>query len=184
MRARLAFIVLLTAGACSEPAERPLESWEVASLQAASYNFKAYPGAVYNEPQTSLLRRAHAEMSPGAEPLQVIVLESDDPIDSVAQWYAAQHGLTPVRPSPPDPLPDTPVSFFRSGRLEDDAAAIAPLLERLVPEANPAAAKGDYRAAQLMPTTAFPRVTIQQPWFDPLENRVRPSTLIVMVREE
>ena len=179
----IALFASLVLSACSEPVQEvPLAEWEVADLQAARYDFRAYPGSSYREDQTSLLTRAHFVMNPEAttDP-SLLVLESSDDVEKVAGWYAREHGYDAIAPSP---SPDDADAYFRSGNLRDDAESARPLFEALSLSTDPSAATGDYRAAHLAPTRRQPRVTVQRPWFDALTNRVVDSTLIVLVRDQ
>lgn len=185
MRITLLLITALTLS-CSRPAERPLTEWEVADLQAARHEYLAYPGSKYRPDQTALLRRAHFVLHPGATTAPpVVVLEAHASVEQVAEWYAQEHGIARVAPdSVNDFSAAPPQAYYRSGELQADAQGAAPLFERLAPGADPSRAVGTYRAAHLNPTPRFPRVSIQQPWFDALSSQVRPTTLIVLVRED
>lgn len=185
MRTALAFLLVLLSG-CSERAEQPLTEWEVADLQAARHEYHAFPGSRYSADQTALLRRAHFLLNPGARTAPpVIVLEADASVEEVAQWYAGKHGIGRVAPDRVNDFSSAPPqAYYRSGDLRNDAEAAAPLFAKLAPKADPAVAQGAYRAAHLNPTPRFPRVSVQQPWFDALNNEVRTSTLIVIVRED
>ena len=185
MRIALA-LALVAAVACSGPQEQPLSSWEVADLQAAKFDYGAYPGSRYRADQTDLLRRAHFVLHPGAENAPpVVVLEVDAPLEDVATWYAERHGINRIAPDQVNDFSAAPPqAHYRSGDLAADAAAAAPLFAQLAPGARPEAASGSYRAAHLNPSARFPRVSVQQPWFDVLGNEVRGSTLIILVREE
>lgn len=176
-------VVLVVAGCREDAPGVPLSEWEVADLQAARYDFRAYPGSVYRADQTSLLERAHFVLNPAAkEAPPTLVLESRDPLDSVARWYAEAYGYGAPADSPG--ASESSKAYYRPGNLSDDAEAAKPLFEALELGTNPAAAKGDYRAAHISATERLPRITLQRPWFDARGNQVNDTTLIVMVRED
>lgn len=182
MNFRAFLTVALIVTACAEEPEKvPLAEWEVADLQAARYDFRAFPGAVHLEHQTSLLQRAHFILNPDAtEAPPTLVLEADAPLEQVAKWYAETNGYATIAESPSEGA----AAYYRSGDLREDALAAKPLFQALSIEADVDGARGRYRAAHISPTTRLPRVTLQRPWFDALNGRVVDSTLIVMVREE
>lgn len=187
MRPLLILTLLALVAGCSRPApEQPLSEWEVADLEAARYDFRAFPGSIYLRDQTELLRRAHFVLHPTASQAPpTVVLSSDAPLEEVAGWYAESYGYRRVAPNSVNDFSSVPPkAYYRSGDLKADAEPAVPLLEALELDADISNAEGEYRAAHIEPTMRLPRVSIQRPWFNALENRVEDSTLIIMVREE
>jgi hypothetical protein len=151
-------------------AVEPLSEWESADVQADVFNFQVYPDARFKPEQTELLRRAHFILNPGATAAPPLaVYESDSPFDEVRQWYGERYEVS----EPP----------VREGDLQADTAAIEPIARQLELRPMITQARGMYQAADLGATGNLPRVTIQRPYFDLLENQVVDRTLITLARE-
>jgi hypothetical protein len=162
--------MLLVTACGGERTAEPLSEWESADLQAAVFNFQVYPDARFKPEQTELLRRAHFVLNPGATAAPPLaVYESESPFEAVRQWYGERYGLA----EPP----------LREGELQADAAAIEPIARQLELEPMLTQARGRYQAADLAATGNLPRLTIQRPYFDLIENQVVDRTLIILTRD-
>ncbi|HVR42278.1 MAG TPA: hypothetical protein VMS56_02435 [Thermoanaerobaculia bacterium] len=185
MRRALALAALVAMAGCREEPLEPLGAEETAELQARTYNFQVYPGARFLEAQTDVLRRAHFVMLPDAvEAPPMAMYETEAPVDEVARWYASAYGYSEVAEDDVNEFSSVrPPAYFTSGDLAADAAAILPILEKLGLELSVDRISGTWNGAHIAPREEFPRVTLQRPYVDFVNDRPVDRTLILMVRE-
>lgn len=172
-------------GGCADEDLEPLDAFESAELQARMYNFQVYPGARFLEKQTEVLRRAHFVIEPDAvEAPPMAMYETDAPLEEVARWYAEQYGYAEVAEDEVNDFSSVkPQAYYTGGELGPDAAAIAPIVEKLGLRLTPQRISGPWRGTHISPREDRPRVSLQRPYLDVVNDRAVDKTLIVMVRE-
>lgn len=180
----LCLLGVLLAG-CRKERSEPLSQYEVADMQATSYNFQLYPGAQYLAPQTELLRRAHFVLQPQAKSAPPMAMyDTEAPLEEVAKFYAEKYGYGTVAPNEVNDFSSVkPSAYFTAGDLAADTMQVKPILEQLKVEADLTKATGSWKGAHISPKTNLPRVTLQRPYFDFINSRTVDKTLILMVRE-
>lgn len=181
----LAMAAALLLASCGDEDLQPLDPFESAELQARMYNFQVYPGARFLEKQTEVLRRAHFVMQPDAvEAPPMAMYETDAPLEEVARWYAEKYGYAEVATDEVNDFSSVkPQAYYTAGELGPDAAAIAPIVEKLGLQLTAQRISGAWRGAHISPTEDLPRVSLQRPYVDVVNDRTTDKTLIVMVRE-
>lgn len=186
MKKMLSVLALVLAAGCSrEETLQPLSAAESAEVQAKAYNFQVYPGARFLEPQTDLLRRAHFVLDPNAvEAPPMAMYETDDPIEKVAEYYREKYGYARVADNKVNDFSSVaPNAYLTEGDLAADAAAVQPIAAQLGVALHPEKFAGTWKGAHISPTANLPRVTLQRPYVDVVNDRAVDKTLIVMVRE-
>ncbi|HEY0591034.1 MAG TPA: hypothetical protein VGF40_04660 [Thermoanaerobaculia bacterium] len=180
-RVAIAVAALLMAAACREEKLEPMAPGEAAGVQAKAYNFVVYPGARFLEQHTDVMRRSHFVLNPSASDAPpMAVYESDAPVDEVAKFYAEKYGYQLAESAgTADPKPK---AYFTSGDLSE-SVAIKPITEKLGMQLKFENLSGPWRGAHISPRIDMPRVTLQRPYFDYVNDRVVDKTLILMVRE-
>ena len=172
---------VLLAVSCREEKLEPVSPGEAADVQATAYNFHVYPGARFLEQHTDVMRRSHFVMNPNAaDAPPMAVYESDAPVDEVGRFYAEKYGY-PLAESAGTGTPK-PKAYFTSGDLSE-SLAIKPITEKLGMELKFENVAGPWRGVHIAPRIDMPRVTLQRPYFDYVNDRVVDKTLILMVRE-
>jgi hypothetical protein len=174
---------LVLAAGCREKALEPVGAGEAAGVQAKAYNFQVYPGSRFLEQQTDVLRRSHFVLHPEASDAPPMAMyEADAPIEDVATFYAQKYGYGPLaEKAPPDGAPQVK-AYYTSGDLSE-SLAIKPITEKLGMQLKFENLSGPWRGAHIAPRVDMPRVTLQRPYFDFVNDRVVDKTLILMVRE-
>lgn len=177
-------MALVLFGCAGEDLE-PLDALESAELQARTYNFQVHPGSRFLEKQTEVLRRAHFVMQPEAvEAPPMAMYESDAPLEEVARWYAEQYGYPEVAADDVNDFSSVkPQAYYTTGDLGADAAGIAPIVEKLGLRLSLGRISGTWRGAHVSAKENLPRVSLQRPYLDVVNDRVVDKTLILMVRE-
>jgi hypothetical protein len=177
-------LVLLFAG-CREKALEPMTASESADLQAKVYGFQVFPGATFLEDQTELLRRAHFVMQPDAvEAPPMAMYATSAPLEEVARFYAEKYGYERVAPDEVNDFSSVkPAAYYTAGDLASDAAAVEPILLQLDRKLSHEAITGGWRGAHISARDDLPRVTLQRPFVDMVNDRIVDQTLILMVRE-
>lgn len=177
-------LVLFLAG-CREPALESMSASESADLQAKVYGFQVYPGAAFLEGQTELLRRAHFVMQPEAvEAPPMAMYSTAAPLEQVARFYADKYGYERIAPDEVNDFSAVkPAAYYTTGDLATDALAVGSILEQLDRSLSHEGISGKWRGAHISPRDDLPRVTLQRPYVDIVNDRVVDETLILMVRE-
>lgn len=181
-RVAIAVAALLIAAACREEKLEPMAPGEAAGVQAKAYNFVVYPGSRFLEQHTDVMRRSHFVLNPNAaDAPPMAVYESDAPIDEVAKFYAEKYGYPLAENAGPEGGAK-PKAYFTSGDLSE-SLAIKPITEKLGMQLKFENLSGPWRGAHIAPRPDMPRVTLQRPYFDYVNDKVVDKTLILMVRE-
>jgi hypothetical protein len=177
-------LVLLFAG-CREKSLEPMTASESADLQAKVYGFQVYPGARFLEEQTDLLRRAHFVMQPDAvEAPPMAMYSTPAPLEEVANFYAGKYGYERVAADEVNDFSSVkPAAYYTAGDLAADAMAVDPVLEQLDRRLSHGEIHGQWRGAHISARDDLPRVTLQRPFVDMVNDRIVDETLILMVRE-
>lgn len=179
-----AIAAMLLASCGGEKAER-LSDDESAAVQAKAFNFEVYPGATYLDGQADLLRRAHFVMYPDSKDAPTMaVYDTDASLEDVAKFYSEKYKVEVAPNEANDFKTIKPAAYYLTGDLAADAAAIAPVIEKMQLGTDLSKATGTYRGAYFEAQESLPRVNLQRPWFDIANSRVVDRTLIVMVREK
>lgn len=180
--AALAVLLLVSCG--GEKAER-LSDDESAAVQAKAFNFEVYPGAKYLDGQADILRRAHFVINPDSKDAPTMaVYDTDAPLEEVAKFYSEKYKVELAENQANNFKTIKPSAYYLTGDLATDAAAIAPVIEKLSLGTDVSKAAGAYRGAYFEAQESLPRVSLQRPWFDIANSQVVDRTLIVMVREK
>ncbi len=181
-RVLIVVAALLIAAGCREEKLEPMEAGEAAGVQAKAYNFVVYPGARFLEQHTDVMRRSHFVLNPNAaDAPPMAVYESDAPVEEVAKFYADKYGYSLAENAGADPAAK-PKAYFTSGDLSE-SLAIKPITEKLGMKLKFENLSGPWRGAHISPRVDMPRVTLQRPYFDYVNDGVIDKTLILMVRE-
>jgi hypothetical protein len=176
----VAAAALAMLASCREEKLEPVAAGEAAAVQAKAYNFHVYPGASFLEQQTDVLRRAHFVQHPdAADAPPMAVYEAEAPVEQVAAFYADKYGYPTVAESAGA---QAPKAYYTSGDLSE-SLAIRPITEKLGMNLKFEGLSGPWRGAHIAPRPDMPRVTLQRPYFDFVNDRVVDRTLIIMVRE-
>jgi hypothetical protein len=182
-RLTVAAAALVLLASCREEKLEPVAPYEAPEVQAKAYNFHVYPGASFLEPQTDVMRRAHFVQNPdAADAPPMAVYEADAPVEQVAAFYAEKYGYPAIAESAGSNEGEAPKAYFTSGDLSD-SLAIKPITEKLGMDLKFEGVSGPWRGAHISPRPDMPRVTLQRPYFDFVNDRVVDRTLILMVRE-
>lgn len=149
-----------------------------------SFKFVVYPGAKYLPHLTEKAKEAHRIFVPSeTEPPPTAIYETAAGVDDVAQFYVKDYGYESIAPDATNNLSAAkPPAYRRSGDLQADAKAIAPVMEKLKLNTDISRAIGTYNAVEIAPKPNRPRVTISRPYFDATSSQVVDRTLIVMSR--
>jgi hypothetical protein len=177
-------LLLLFAG-CRERGLEPMTASESADLQAKVYGFQVYPGARFLEEQTELLRRAHFVMQPDAvEAPPMAMYSTAAPLEEVARFYAGKYGYERVAADEVNDFSSVkPAAYYTTGDLAADAMAVGPILGQLDRTLSNEGISGKWRGAHISARDDLPRVTLQRPFVDMVNDRIVDETLILMVRE-
>lgn len=182
-RLLIAVAALALAASCREEKLEPMAPHEAAEVQAKAYNFHVYPGAGFLEQQTDVLRRSHFVLHPdAADAPPMAMYEADAPIDEVAKFYADKYGYPGLAENAGPEGGEKPLAYFTSGDLSE-SLAIRPITEKLGLKLKFEGLSGPWRGAHVSPKPNMPRVTLQRPYFDFVNDRVVDRTLILMVKE-
>lgn len=177
----VAVAALLIAAACREENLEPMAPGEAAGVQAKAYNFVVYPGSRFLEQHTDVMRRSHFVLNPdAADAPPMAVYESDAPVDEVARFYAQEYGYALADTAGTGA--ETPKAYLTSGDLSE-SLAIKPITEKLGLQLEFENLSGPWRGAHIAPRIDRPRVTLQRPYYDYVNDAVVDKTLILMVRE-
>ncbi len=176
---------ILSFGCRKEESVKPLSEGESADLSAQAYDFQIYPGSLFDSDLTDLYRKAHFVLNPkatSAPPMAVYL--SEDPLEEVAQWYAKKYGYSRVAENEVANFSSVPPrAYYTTGDLGEATRQIVPILEKLNLDADVSAVQGTFRGATISPTGNFPRVTLQRPYYDPIQKKTIDRTFILMVKE-
>jgi hypothetical protein len=151
---------------------------------ADAFSFVVYPGAQYLPHLTEMTKQAHKVISPGdTDAPPTAIYDTDASVEDVANFYAKSYGYSSVAPDATNNLSAAkPAAFYRTGDLQTDVTAIAPLLQKMKMNTDVSRAQGTYKAADIEPRPNRPRVTVQRPYFDVTSSQVVNRTLILMSR--
>jgi len=149
-----------------------------------AFSFVVYPGAQYLPHLTEMTKQAHKVIKPGEpEPPPTAIYDTDASVEDVANFYAKSYGYGSVAPDATNNLSAAkPRAYFRTGDLQADVQAIAPLLQQMKMTTDTSRAQGKYKAADIEPKPNRPRVTVQRPYFDVTTSQVVNRSLILMSR--
>ncbi len=182
-RLLIAAAALVIAAACREEKLEPVGPGEASEVQAKAYNFVVYPGSRFLEQHTDVMRRSHFVLNPEASDAPpMAVYESDAPVDEVATFYADKYGYGAVGEGAGPAGAGQAKAYYTSGDLSE-SLAIKPITEKLGLQLKFENLSGPWRGAHIAPRPDMPRVTLQRPYFDYVNDRVVDKTLILMVRE-
>ncbi|HEU5163422.1 MAG TPA: hypothetical protein VFV54_09780 [Thermoanaerobaculia bacterium] len=182
-RLMVAAAALVLAVSCREEKLEPVAPGDAAEVQATAYNFHVFPGARFLEQQTDVLRRSHFVLHPdAADAPPMAMYEADAPVDQVAAFYAEKYGYGAIAENAGPEGAEKPKAYFTSGDLSE-SLAIKPITEKLGMQLKFEGLSGPWRGAHIAPRPDMPRVTLQRPYFDYVNDRVVDKTLILMVRE-
>lgn len=175
---------ILLLSACRKEQVQPLSQYESAEVQARAFNFQIYPGARLLEKQTDMLRRAHFILDPKAtEAPPMAIYDTDAPLDKVAEFYGQKYGYQIADNQANDFKSVKPSAYYFVGDLAATTTAIKPVLDQLKIPADVSKATGSFKGAYFAPQVHLPRVSLQRPYFDPLESKMVDRTQIVLVKE-
>lgn len=148
------------------------------------FSFVVYPGAQYLPHLTEMTKQAHKLIKPNEpDPPPTAIYDTNASVEEVASYYAKSYGYGPVAPDATNNLSAAkPAAYYRTGELQTDVQAIAPLLEKMKLTTDTSKAQGRYKAADIQPKSNRPRVTVQRPYFDVTTSQVVNRTLILMAR--
>lgn len=151
---------------------------------ADAFSFVVYPGAQYLPHLTEMTKQAHKVITPNEpEAPPTAIYDTDATVEDVANFYAKSYGYNAVAPDATNNLSAAkPAAYFRTGDLQTDVMAIAPLLQKMKMTTDTSRAQGKYKAADIEPKPNRPRVTVQRPYFDVTSSQVVNRTLILMSR--
>ncbi|MGH9458071.1 MAG: hypothetical protein ACRD2J_10580 [Thermoanaerobaculia bacterium] len=182
---RMVVALALALVACGGEELEPMDAYESAELQARAYNFQIFPGARFLEEQTEALRRAHFVLQPDAiEAPPMAMYEADAPLEEVARFYAGKYRYGTVAENDVNDFSSVrPPAYYTAGDLAADAAGIRPIVQKLGFDLTLARYQGPWRGAHIAARESLPRVTLQRPYIDVVNDRVVDKTLILLVRE-
>lgn len=153
------------------------------SAEPEAFSFVVYPGARYLGHLTEKTKEAHRTLiNPGQEPPPTAMYDTDASVEQVAQFYAEKYGYETVVESATSLTTTKGNAYYLSGDLAADAAALAPILEKLGLPSQIQGAQGQYRGARIAPKANRPTVTIQRPYIDVVNSNVVDRTLIHMTK--
>ena len=184
-RTILAMVVLLAGAGCRDEPLEPMTTYQSGELQARAYDFQVYPESRFKEELTLALRRAHLLLNPGlVEAPPMALYETDAAVEDVAKFYIEKYGYGQLAPNEVNDFSAVkPSAFLTTGDLAADAAAIAPIAEKLNYSFEPSRISGTWKGAHITPRDRFPAVSIQRPYIDVVHDRVVDKTLITLMRE-
>jgi len=157
---------------------------EKPATEQEAFAFVVYPGAKYLPQVTDLFKKAHKALKPNEEPPPMALYDTDAPLEDVANYYANSYGYGKVAADATNNLSAAkPVAYFRTGDLGTDAKNSQDLLTKLNVKSDVTKAVGSYKAAELEAKPNRPHVTVQRPYFDPIQSIVVDRTLILMSRQ-
>jgi hypothetical protein len=116
--------------------------------------------------------------------LDMMILDTEAPIEEVAEWYAQLYGVGRVAEDQVNDFsPITPRAYLLDGDLQADFRRIEPLLEQLGVDTGIEGVEGSYRGAHITAVWGRPRVTLQRPYVDPTRGEVVDRTMILLVHD-
>ncbi|MBW3565818.1 MAG: hypothetical protein KY459_13970 [Acidobacteria bacterium] len=181
----LAVPLLLSFAGCREPKGEALDEYESSEVRTRSMDFQVYPGSSFLEEHTEAYRRSHSILNPRSKTIPPMAFyESNDPVETVAGFYAKIYGYERVHPNAVNDFsPYPPHAYLTRGDLAEATRAIVPIIEQLGYDSDISDVSGDFAGAHVDGIDLFPRVSLQRPWYDFISGEVRDTTMILMVQE-
>lgn len=181
----LIIVLLMTSFGCREPEGEVLDEYESSEVLARSMDFQVYPGSSFLQEHTEAYRRSHSILNPRSRTIPPMAFyESDEPVETVAGFYAKIYGYDRVHPNAVNDFsPYPPHAYLIKGDLAEATGAIVPIIEQLGYDSDISDVSGDFVGAHIDGIDLFPRVSLQRPWYDFIAGEVRDTTMILMVQE-